>query len=246
MEAASDMTKHGPEGMLLRLDDDRKLLSDDSGRVFDPVSRSWSGPDDREATAAGHGESPGSGRSARRGAPIDLAEAAHWLQRESGHPVRVPVGVIGPRDPSPAQYAVAEAVGSALAQAGFALICGGRSGIMEAACKGAAAHGGTAIGLLPDADPGHANPWASVVIATGIGEARNAIIARAALCLVAIGDSFGTLSEVALGRQFGKTVVALEGAARIDGVVPASTADEAMAWVAACALGLAQGGAARA
>jgi len=246
MDAASDMTKRGPEGMLLWLDDDRRVLSDDSGRVFDPASRSWGGPDDREATAAGHGESPGSGRSARRGAPIDLAEAARWLQRESGHPVRVPVGVIGPRDPSPAQYAVAEAVGGALAQTGFALICGGRSGIMEAACKGAAAHGGLAIGLLPDADPAFANPWASVVIATGIGEARNAIIARSALCLVAIGDSFGTLSEVALGRQFGKTVVALEGAARLGGVVVAASVDEAMHRVAACVLGLTEEGAARA
>jgi uncharacterized protein (TIGR00725 family) len=177
---------------------------------------------------------------------IDLQAAARWLQRESGHPVRVPVGVIGPRDPSASQYAVAEAAGAALAQMGFAIVCGGRAGIMEAACKGAAENGGLAIGLLPDADPGFANPWASVVIATGIGEARNAIIARSALCLVAIGDSFGTLSEVALGRQFGKTVVALEGAARIDGVIAAGSVDEAMNRVAACALGLAEGGAARA
>lgn len=245
------MTDLGTQKISLWLDADRKRLSDGAGRAFDPVSRAWRQATEGQATegqaiTGARGESSGRGRSSGPGTPIDLVSAAHWLQRESGHPVRVPVGVIGPRDPSPAQYAVAEAVGGALAQAGFALICGGRSGIMEAACKGAAAHGGTAIGLLPDADPGHANPWASVVIATGIGEARNAIIARSALCLVAIGDSFGTLSEVALGRQFGKTVVALEGAARIDGVIAARTADEAMAWVAACALGLAQGGAARA
>ncbi|MFP5462947.1 MAG: hypothetical protein ACLGII_15480 [Gammaproteobacteria bacterium] len=234
------MMESGPQGHSLCLDAHRKRLSDGSGRVFDPASRSWQ--------AAGDGELISARRkaSSTKEAPIDLLAAARWLQRESGHPVRVPVGVIGPRDPTPAQYAIAEAVGGALAQAGLALICGGRSGIMEAACKGAAAHGGTAIGLLPDADPGFANPWASVVIATGIGEARNAIIARSALCLVAIGDSFGTLSEVALGRQFGKTVVALEGAARIDGVVAAGTVDEAMHWVAACALGLVQGGATRA
>lgn len=240
------MTDLGRQKIPLWLDADRKRLSDGAGRAFDPVHRTWRQATEGQAITGARGESSARGGSSGQGTPIDLASAAHWLQRESGHPVRVPVGVIGPRDPSPAQYALAEAVGSALAQAGFALICGGRSGIMEAACKGAAAYGGAAIGLLPDADPGFANPWASVVIATGIGEARNAIIARAALCLVAIGDSFGTLSEVALGRQFGKTVVALAGAARIDGVIAASTADEAMAWVAACALGLAQGGAARA
>jgi uncharacterized protein (TIGR00725 family) len=240
----NDRNHAGLPGVRLWLNADLGRLSDGAGRVFDAPSRSWRDAGEGDAVA-GHGLAGDTG-AGRCGVPADLASAARWLQRESGHPVRVPVGVIGPRDPSPLQYALAEAVGSVLAQAGFTIVCGGRSGIMEAACKGASANGGLAIGLLPDADPAFANPWASVVIATGIGEARNAIIARSALCLIAIGDSFGTLSEVALGRQFGKTVVALEGAARIDGVVPAGSADEAMAWVAACALGLAHGGVARA
>lgn len=230
---------------LLWLDAGRERLSDDSGRVFDPVSRQWRDADLGQGVPAGAGAARITS-SGGQGHRLGLVEAACWLQRESGHPVRVPVGVIGPRDPSPSQYALAEAVGGALARAGFALICGGRAGIMEAACKGASEHGGLSIGLLPDADPAFANPWAGVVIATGIGEARNAIIARSALCLVAIGDSFGTLSEVALGRQFGKTVVALEGAARIDGVIGADSVDRAMAEVAACALGLARTGPARA
>ena len=93
------------------------------------------------------------------------------------------------------------------------------------------------IGLLPDPDPALANPHVAYVLATGIGEARNALIARAAFCLVAIGDSFGTLSEVALGRQFGKLVIGLEGAARVPGVVHAGTPAEALALVARHALG---------
>ena len=72
------------------------------------------------------------------------------------------------------------------------------------------------------------------MIATGIGEARNAIIARAACCLVAIGDSFGTLSEVALGRQFGKLVIGLDGAAQVDGVVMADSVAGALELVATC------------
>jgi uncharacterized protein (TIGR00725 family) len=107
---------------------------------------------------------------------------------------------------------------------------------MEAVCKGVSDAGGVAIGMLPDADPSFANPHVGIVIATGIGEARNALIARSAFCLVAIGDSFGTLSEVALGRQFGKRVIGLEGAARVDGVVHVANVDEALIEVAKCAL----------
>ncbi|HEY3533783.1 MAG TPA: hypothetical protein VGL43_11740, partial [Casimicrobiaceae bacterium] len=96
--------------------------------------------------------------------------------------------------------------------------------------------GGVSIGLLPDTEPALANPYVSVAIATGIGEARNALIARAALCLVAIGDSYGTLSEVALGRQFGKRVIGLAGAARVDGVVHVDTPRAAIEHVARVAL----------
>jgi uncharacterized protein (TIGR00725 family) len=108
---------------------------------------------------------------------------------------------------------------------------------MQAVCEGVARNGGLSIGLLPDADPSPANPFVDVVLATGIGEARNALIARAALCLIAIGNSFGTLSEVALGRQFGKLVVGLEDAPRVDGVVHVATAREAVTRVAMLALG---------
>ncbi len=159
-------------------------------------------------------------------------------QRNPATRIRVPVGVIGPRDATPAQCAAAEAIGRGLAEMGLAVICGGRSGVMEAVCKGATEAGGTAIGLLPDTDPAPANAFASLVIATGLGEARNAIIARAALCLVAIGDSYGTLSEVALGRQFGKLVVGLEGAASVAGVEQASSVAQALERVARHALGV--------
>ena len=81
-------------------------------------------------------------------------------------------------------YSAAEAIGRGLAQMGLAVVCGGRQGVMEAVCKGAADAGGVAIGMLPEADPASANPYVGIVIATGIGEARNALIARSSLCLV--------------------------------------------------------------
>jgi uncharacterized protein (TIGR00725 family) len=202
-----------------RLDRAKGWLFDGAGRRFDPATRTWTGAPD-----------------AARGDETEAIAAARWLQRESGHPIRVPVGVIGPREATPAQLAAADAVGEGLAGMGFAVVCGGRHGVMEAACAGVARGGGIAIGLLPDADPSLANPHVSVIIATGIGEARNALITRAALCLVAIGNSFGTLSEVAFGRQFGKLVIGLEGAASVDGVRHVTCPTDALELVARVAL----------
>jgi len=195
-------------------------LFDARGRRFDPGRRLWLEP----------------GRPVT-GGKVGAPAAAAWVQRQSGFPWRVPVGVIGPRQASGAQLGAAEAVGRGLAEMGFTVLCGGRGGVMEAVCRGAAGAGGLTVGLLPEAEPEHANPHVGIIIATGIGEARNALIARASLCLVAIGDSFGTLAEVALGRQFGKAVIGLEGAAGVDGVIQAETVDRALEEVARCALG---------
>ncbi len=110
---------------------------------------------------------------------------------------------------------------------------------MEAVCQGVEMKGGISIGLLPGMEPDDANPHVTVRMATGIGEARNAIIARAGFCIVAIGNSYGTLSEVALGLQFGRRVFGLCGAARLDGVMHCDAADAAIDAV--CRLTLAYG-----
>jgi len=204
---------------IFRLDRAGKALFDARGRRFDAAQHIW-----RDASVVPSGDK------------VDAVSAATWQQRESGHPVRVPIGVIGPRDALPAQLAAAEELGRGLARIGYAVVCGGRHGVMEAVCRGASSAGGTTIGILPDADPSFANPYVGIVIATGIGEARNALIARAALCLVAIGDSFGTLSEVAFGRQFGKVVLGLEGAARVEGVVHVADVGVALREIALVAL----------
>jgi uncharacterized protein (TIGR00725 family) len=147
--------------------------------------------------------------------PITALEAIAFLQRDAGRPFRAPIGVIGPNEATPAQEAIAEQVGALLGSLGLAVICGGRQGVMRGAAKGASSSGGIAIGLLPDSDPDLANPFVTVAIASNLGEARNAIIAQASHCLIAIGDSHGTLSEVALGLRLGKTVFGLAGAATL-------------------------------
>ena len=213
----------------LRIDRAAGALARADGRVYDTRAREWVARP-RSATV------PAVGPAAAE--PVSAVVALRWLAREARVPMRVPVGVIGPREATPDQLAAAEAVGAGLADLGLPVICGGRGGVMQAVCEGVQRAGGLSIGLLPEADPELANPHARLVIATGIGEARNALIARAALCLVAIGDSFGTLSEVALGRQFGKHVIGLAGAARVDGVAHVGSVEAARDAVARVALGL--------
>lgn len=168
----------------------------------------------------------------------EVREAAARRQRDAATRLRQPVAVIGPREANEAQLAAAEQVGAALARTGFTVVCGGRQGIMEAVCRGVAAEKGISIGLLPDAEASAANAYVTVPIATGIGEARNAIVARAGFCIVVIGDSYGTLSEVALGLQFGRPVFGLLGAAKVDGVTPCESVEAAVDGVCKVAMGL--------
>lgn len=170
-------------------------------------------------------------------APVGIADAVRWSYAQTGVP-RVPVGVIGPRDATPAQLATAERVGGRLAYLGVPVVCGGRGGVMEAVCRGCTDAGGLAIGVLPDTHWSTANDHVGVPIATGLGEARNAIIARAAIALIAIGGSYGTLSEIALGLHFSRPVFLLEGAHPIEGAIPCTDAEDALARVARVLLGL--------
>lgn len=100
-------------------------------------------------------------------------------------------------------------VGAELARAGAIVVNGGLGGVMEAASRGAVEAGGTTVALLPDADRKHANPYSQVVIPTGMGEARNVLIVRAADAVIAVGGGFGTLSEIAFALKTGKPVVSL-------------------------------------
>jgi hypothetical protein len=119
------------------------------------------------------------------------------------------IAVIGGSTATPEEAAAAEAVGRVLAEGGAVLVCGGRGGVMEAACRGAKAAGGLTIGILPGADRGEANPYVDVSIVTGIGLARNAIVARTVQAAIAVGGSYGTLSEIAYALMFGVPVVGL-------------------------------------
>jgi uncharacterized protein (TIGR00725 family) len=161
------------------------------------------------------------------GRPATAREAMAALSRQVALRHLV-LGVIGPREASATQVAAAEAVGRQLAGFGITLICGGRSGVMEAVCRGCTAAGGLAIGLLPGNDPDEANAFVGIPLPTGLSEGRNMVIARAARALIAVGGSYGTLSEVAYGLHFGKAVIGLEGAPEVAGLRHAESVDAAV------------------
>lgn len=121
----------------------------------------------------------------------------------------VHVAVVGSGSAEGDELVLAEDVGRLLATRGALVVCGGLGGVMEAACRGAKASGGTTVGILPGFDRGDANRWVDVAIPTGLGEARNVLVVRAADVVIAIGGEFGTLSEIALALKTGKPVVGI-------------------------------------
>jgi len=123
------------------------------------------------------------------------------------------IGVIGSGSAvSPEQFQLAYDVGKLSAQRGAALVCGGLHGIMEAAAKGAHENEGFVVGILPTADKADANPYVDLAVPTGLGMARNVLIALTADVVIAFPGAFGTLSEIAMALDSGKSVVFLPGA----------------------------------
>ena len=137
------------------------------------------------------------------------------------------VAVVGRSDAGAEERELAEGVGRGLAEGGAVVVCGGLGGVMEAACAGARSAGGRTVGILPGLDRGEANPHVEVAIPTGLGEARNALVVRAADALVAVGGGYGTLSEVALALKTGKPVIGL-GTWELPDVVSAGSARDAV------------------
>jgi uncharacterized protein (TIGR00725 family) len=151
-------------------------------------------------------------------------------------PPRAWIAVVGPASAPVEQLEAAEEAGAAIAVAGAGLVCGGLGGVMEAACRGARSRGGLTLGLLPGTDREAANGWVIVAVPTGLGEARNALVVRAADAVVAIGGGWGTLSEIALALRTGVPVVGvgtweatIGGAEPEPGVVRVAGAREAVA-----------------
>lgn len=121
------------------------------------------------------------------------------------------VAVVGPAQATAGEYGSARRVGALLARRGAVVLCGGHDGVMEGAARGAREEGGLVVGILPGQDRSAGNAYLSLALATGLGELRNGLLVRASDAVVAVGGSWGTLSEVALAVRIGKPTVVLDG-----------------------------------
>jgi len=189
---------------------DRGILHE-GARQFDPRQLAWTTL-----------ETP-----ALKGEPVTPAEAVRWLYLEANARM-VPVGVIGPRDASEQQLRVAEQLGRRLGELRIPLLNGGKNGVMTAVSKGCVESGGFVIGFVPDEEWREANEYITLPLATGIGPARNVLIARASVALVAIGGGYGTLSEMAFGLHFGKPVFTLVDAPEVEGAQRMESVEDAV------------------
>jgi uncharacterized protein (TIGR00725 family) len=149
------------------------------------------------------------------------------------------IAVCGASEATPTEAHDAEEVGKLLAERGAVVVCGGLGGVMAAVARGATGAGGTCIGLLPGSDTDGAAPDLTIALPTGLGEMRNALIARVCVAMIAIGGGYGTLSEIGLGLRLGRPVVALHswevrrpGSGEADpGMHHADTPAAAVDWV---------------
>jgi uncharacterized protein (TIGR00725 family) len=148
------------------------------------------------------------------------------------------VAVIGP-DGKVAEEEADKAVevGRLLAERGAILVCGGLGGVMAAACEGAASRGGLTVGLLPGSSRADGNPYLSVVLPTGMRELRNGLVVSASDAVIAVGGSWGTLSEIALAMRTDKPTIVIGGWKVEDlrhglcgDLVRAASAEEAVNW----------------
>ena len=148
------------------------------------------------------------------------------------------VGVIGSSEPCGAGLCLAYEVGRLLAEAGVILVTGGLGGVMEAASRGCSEAGGQVLGILPGDNPDSANPYVDIAIPSGMGHARNVLVAQTAQALIAIEGELGTLSEIAIGLKNGRAVFLLGSTLQVRGAVEVATPQQA---VSAALLALKEG-----
>ena len=138
------------------------------------------------------------------------------------------IGVIGSGQSESSIYQLAVEVGEEIAKRGAILVCGGLTGVMEAAAEGASSAGGLTVGILPGPSTNSANSFIKIPVATDMGQARNVIIAHTADALVAVAGGAGTLSEIGHALKAGKPVLGLQTIPEIAGVQYVNSAREAV------------------
>lgn len=137
--------------------------------------------------------------------------------------MKIQVAVIGSSEATGEELKAAYLIGSHIAIAGAVLLCGGRGGVMEAAAQGVSDQGGMTVGILPGI--GDANPYVDIRISTDMGNARNVILVLSSDVVIAIGGSYGTLSEIAIAKKVHRPIYGWK-TWDIDGIIACKTPEE--------------------
>ncbi|MFN3976003.1 MAG: TIGR00725 family protein [Aquificaceae bacterium] len=142
------------------------------------------------------------------------------------------VAVIGSSTAKPEEeeYKIAYELGKEIAKRGLVVVCGGRSGVMEAVCKGAKEAKGLTVGILPSYEGEEANPYVDIKIRTGMNWNRNPLVVASGDVVVAIGGNWGTLSEIAYALILGKPIIGYK-THNIEGLLQASNLSEILTFL---------------
>jgi uncharacterized protein (TIGR00725 family) len=138
------------------------------------------------------------------------------------------IGVIGYNDDRCTEVAkgIAYEVGKEIALSGSVLVCGGLGGVMEAACRGAKEKDGDTVGIIPQDNFSFANQFCDIVICSGIGFARDFIVATSSDGIISVGGGIGTLIEMSVGYMIKKKIVAISSSGGVSEVYSGKYLDE--------------------
>jgi len=144
---------------------------------------------------------------------------------------KIQIAVIGGREVSAEVLEKAETIGRLIAENGAIILCGGLGGVMEAVCRGAKSVNGTTVGILPTSNKTDANSYVDISIPTDMGVARNAVIIQSADAAIAVGGSYGTLSEMAFALQKKIPLVSVDSWSIDETVMKISDPVKAIKWI---------------
>ncbi|ACO03701.1 MAG TPA: TIGR00725 family protein [Persephonella sp.] len=128
------------------------------------------------------------------------------------------------------EYIFAYKLGKLLAENGCIVVCGGRTGVMEAVCKGAKESGGTTVGIMPSYEGYEANPYVDIKINTGMNWNRNPIVVASGDPVIAVGGNYGTLSEIAYAFILGKRVLGYK-THKIEGIITVNKPEDVLEFL---------------
>jgi uncharacterized protein (TIGR00725 family) len=121
------------------------------------------------------------------------------------------VCVLGSAEPGSRAYELAGAAGELLARSGVTVVSGCGSPATRVAAERALAAGGLVVSIVPGDDIGLRDWPCSVLIPSGMGDARNLLMALAGDACLVIGGRAGTISEVCLAWLHRRPLLPLTG-----------------------------------